>query len=621
MRKNDSASKFLFVMIFAAIFLMSQAVLAVEIMPVKDIKPGMKGYGYTVYQGVMPEKFKFEVLGVDYFYNTAVDSPVVLVKLTSGPKDFPPEKTGVVAGMSGSPMYINGKLVGALAYGFGKLPKDPIAGIQPAENMLDPHNKTNKVGGANRNIPLVLSMPNDMVDLFTKVDRFKNDPYFKDNFVIKAAAHARSTTEEADADLKMQPGSSLNVYIAKGDITMSANGTVTMVEGDKIYAFGHPFFGFGEVEMPFHQAAVITTLSDYADSYKMAGGDVGTVAGTITDDYYSAINGTIGKTPRMLALGLRLEGPDGVRTVKVDVAKLPALTAKVVGAVAINSINRGYLEVACLPANTAQEMTIKTKINFYESPPITMTGSYGFKFHGTPYGEDLIGVTISDDLIWAITEYINEFGPIILEMERRGVLNKISGISIEVVFAKVPEKNPVSPNENVEIKEIALKAKSANKGSIVFTELTFIAAKGNKITEYTVTIPVPVPGDAVPGSDVEMTVGKGTALMSLADVADATLEDVIRYYSNLSKPGLFMRLVYQVTDKPAEKTDDSAIRFGNLGSAVITKKATKTKLIFYTVPTSFTIGRKGGLASATLTIKEETKKESATKRDGWFHID
>ncbi|MEK9158761.1 MAG: SpoIVB peptidase S55 domain-containing protein, partial [Patescibacteria group bacterium] len=122
-------------MIFAAIFLMSQAVLAVEIMPVKDIKPGMKGYGYTVYQGVMPEKFKFEVLGVDYFYNTAVDSPVVLVKLTSGPKDFPPEKTGVVAGMSGSPMYINGKLVGALAYGFGKLPKDPIAGIQPAENM------------------------------------------------------------------------------------------------------------------------------------------------------------------------------------------------------------------------------------------------------------------------------------------------------------------------------------------------------------------------------------------------------------------------------------------------------------------------------------------------------
>ena len=135
------------------------------------------------------------------------------------------------------------------------------------------------------------------------------------------------------------------------------------------------------------------------------------------------------------------------------------------------------------------------------------------------------------------------------------------------------------------------------------------------------TIPVPVPGDAVPGSDVEMTVGKGTALMSLADVADATLEDVIRYYSNLSKPGLFMRLVYQVTDKPAEKTDDSAIRFGNLGSAVITKKATKTKLIFYTVPTSFTIGRKGGLASATLTIKEETKKESATKRDGWFHID
>src|SRR6476660_2153761 len=103
-----------------------------KIMKVDDVRPGMKGVGYTVFQGTKPETMGVEVLGVLHNWN-GPKSDVVLVKLQGEKAEF----TGVVAGMSGSPVYIDGKLLGAIAYRIGQFSKEPVAGVTPIEQMME----------------------------------------------------------------------------------------------------------------------------------------------------------------------------------------------------------------------------------------------------------------------------------------------------------------------------------------------------------------------------------------------------------------------------------------------------------------------------------------------------
>lgn len=606
---RNASKGFLFIVALITIFAVSQLASAVEIMPVKDVKPGMRGYGYTVYKGTVPERFEFEVIGVDTLWNTTTDSPVILVKLTAGPAEFPPEKTGVVAGMSGSPMYINGKLIGALAYGFGDMPKDAIAGVQPAENMLNPYSKVKKVSGKSVSenifgksyVPLVLSLPPQMADLFSKVDRFKNDSFFKENFVIKAS-YKSLFDEPADDNgkLKLRPGSSLNVYLVKGDVNIAANGTVTMVDGKTIYAFGHSFFGSGETEMYFHQATVLTTFSDYIDSYKMVGGDAGDVEGTITDDYYSAIKGEIGKTPKMIKMSIDLEGVDGARAINVEVAKLPGLTVKMVDMLVFSAIYAdGYLEVGSLPAGTSQEMIVKSKIKFDSGlPSIETKNEYGFKFYGTHY---------QDDLIWAADDYATTVDSIIAEMGKKGALKQISSIDIDVSFAEVKEESNKPTGAKVE--SLKAKVSTASPGDKVLFDVTVSAFEGKKRVEYTTTVSTTVPSDAKEGTLMWADVGSGVSFIAPLEIKDLSVEETINYYNHFLQPGLFLVLEYKSTaslsDKSAQKGEESNIKFQDSGSSAWNTSPGNTfkmKKVVYPIPSPPVVGEIDGTANANVSI-------------------
>jgi hypothetical protein len=454
-----------------------------------------------------------------------------------------------------------------------------------------------------------------MATLFATVDRFKNDTYIKDNFVIKASTGSRSAAETTDDDLQIQPGSSLNVYIVTGDITISANGTVTMVEDGTVYAFGHPFFGFGEVEMPFHQAAVITTLSDYLGSYKMAGGNAGSAAGTITNDYYSAIKGRIGQAPRTLAVGLDVHGKEGFRTINVEIAHIPLMTKVFIDGVILNSIHDGYKEVGFMPAGTAQEMAVTTEIQFDEGlPSIVMSGFYYFGSLQTLYNWNF-------PLPGAIQTYVGELSSLIAELEERGILPKIRSIGARVVFGKVPEKEPVSPvGGNVTIKKVTPKLKEVARGSNVPVDLIFNSLRGNKIVESTMTVSVPVPSDVSFGTDIIMSVGRGVQLMSPTDSVGATQEYLVQYYRHLFQPGIFIRLDYQVADKMASRETGVNVELSSLYPTLTVKTTTK-KSFLYVVSTSFVINSKD-TASATLKVEDETKKKpTPKKKDSWFQID
>jgi len=615
---RNASKRFLFVVVLITIFAVSLLASDEKIMHIEDVKPGMRGHGLTVYKGTEPERFEFEVIGVDTLWNTTTDSPVILVKLTAGPAEFPPEKTGVVAGMSGSPMYINCKLIGAVAYGFGDMPKDAIAGVQPAENMLNPYSKVNgkvkKASGKSvsenmfgkSHVPLVLSLPPSMADLFSKFDRFKNDGFFKENFVIKAS-YKSLLDEPADDNgkLKMRPGSSVNVYLVKGDVNIAATGTVTMVDGKTIYAFGHPFFGSGETEMYFHQGAVLTTFSDYIDSYKMAGGDAGDVEGTITDDYYSAIKGEIGKTPKMIKMSIDLEGVDGSRAINMEVAKLPGLTVKIVDMLIFSAIYAdGYLEVGSLPAGTSQEMVVKTKIKFGDGlPSIETKNKYGFKFYGTKY---------QDDLIWAADDYAVTLDSIIANMGKKGVLKLISSIDIDVSFAEVKEESGKPMGAKVE--NLKAKVSTATPGDKVLFDVTVSAFEGKKKVEYTTTVSTTVPNDAVEGMLMWADVGSGVSFTNPLEIKDLSVEETINYYNHFLQPGLFLVLEYKSTasstDKSAQK-EESNIKFQEADSSAWNKpqgNIYKVKKVVYPIPSPPVVGDVDGTANANVSI---VKKQPA----------
>ncbi|MFH1193599.1 MAG: hypothetical protein V1661_01245 [bacterium] len=518
-----------------------------KIMLVKDVKPGMTGYGLTVYRGALPEKFFFKVLGVKkMLLGASSDSPVIIAQLTAGPKDFPPEKTGVVAGMSGSPVYINGKLVGALAFSFTEFPKDPIFGIQPAEIMLNPRSGVKTTGALsisdNKYIPLVLSMPAGIADSLLKTNR-PDGNFLKNNFVIQAAVGS-SSAASAGGNLRLRPGSSLAVYLIRGDIALAASGTVTMVDGDKIYAFGHPFLGKGETELPFHQNEIITINSSYERSSKMSGGEVGTVEGTITDDNYAAISGSIGKMPRMVSIKVALCGIKGCRTINIEVIRSRDFTMRLINVAVPQILLTAYGEIGFGVPRAKQKMNTITEIAFgNRAQTLAMEKSFNVSENFPLRGYDAIS-KYSDLLESALTAII-----------RKNALDMVSGIDIKIVVAEMEEKNSDSAKakkleigamSSVAIKGINAKG-AAIPGKTFAADVLLSVAKGKEKTTYTITMAVPIPKD-VPLGDGKITISASSGF-ELADDSDTNkmnLEETIAYYNNLCKPGLFITIEYQL---------------------------------------------------------------------------
>jgi hypothetical protein len=316
---------------------------ATKIMKVDDVRPGMKGVGYTVFQGTKPEPMGVEVLGVLRNLN-GPKSDVVLVKLV-GEK---PEFTGVVAGMSGSPVYIDGKLLGAIAYRIGQFSKEPIAGVTPIEQMLEINEfdqsipqsgaaSVARVSGASRTSTPGKDDGNPIqsyAQYLTPIDA----PFVFNGFneaAIKQFAPALSavgitpvmgvgSASKEKQPEPLVPGSAVSAIMVRGDMDVAATCTVTYMDKDHLLACGHPLMQFGMVDMPMTKANVVATLSSPLNAFKII--NTTEAVGAFVQDRHTGILGRFDRDPKMIPVTLSIHGPSGPREYHYEVLNNPKLT-------------------------------------------------------------------------------------------------------------------------------------------------------------------------------------------------------------------------------------------------------------------------------------------------------
>ena len=315
----------------ALVLLAGSSRAAPPIFPLKDVKPGIRGECHTVFAGTRVQAFPFEVMGVAKDF-AGPGRDIIWCKML----DDPTKQMVVAGGMSGSPCLIDGKNMGALAYGW-TFNKDPIFGVQPIESMLELFEfRGNTRGGRSlfggkssppRSSPGVrmlsalagfalppgqalseptaspIPLPLEIGGLHPlarePVARALQEAGF---FPIFGGGGASQGGLGDASDLV--PGSPLTGLIARGDLSMAATGTLTWRDGDRVLAFGHPFLGAGAIALPMGKAEIIGIVSSYMRSFKMA--NKGPVIGTLTQDRMSAVAGFIGRVPKMVPMTVKV---------------------------------------------------------------------------------------------------------------------------------------------------------------------------------------------------------------------------------------------------------------------------------------------------------------------------
>jgi hypothetical protein len=293
---------------------------ASEILPLDQIKPGMKGTARTIFAGEAIEPFELEVLGV--LRNlVGPGQHVILVRLLGDKVNY----TGVVAGMSGSPVYIDGKLVGALALRFGTFAKEPIAGVTPFESMvraaeeetpaagtvtapapgrryLLPEEVLSAVGVPTATAPYLVPIetPLTFVGFHPQViHRFSGELAQYGLLAIQGGG-----TAEPGRGGALEPGGAVAAALVTGDMSVAGTCTITQRQGDQLYACGHSLMQLGRVELPMARADVVATVPSDFNSFKIA--NIGEVVGSFEQDRSSAIVGRVGPTPTMIPVDLTL---------------------------------------------------------------------------------------------------------------------------------------------------------------------------------------------------------------------------------------------------------------------------------------------------------------------------
>lgn len=291
----------------------------------------MRATGRTVFSGDHVEDFQVEILGV--LENIGPKQSLILARLSGGPL----EKTGVLQGMSGSPVYLDGRLLGAVAMAF-PFSKEPIAGIRPIEDMVrvsgagkEPVRRA-KISLDNKDLTAMLPKPEEafagemrMIDIATPVwfGGFSRGAMEQFGPQLRAlgleprqgiSSGGRVIPRMGDRSA-LQPGSMISVQLMTGDLSIGADGTVTHIDGENIYAFGHRFLSIGPTELPFARSEVMTLLPNLSSSFKISSPKEW--MGTISQDRNTAIAGRLGRRARMVPVfismaraGKKLEGYD-----------------------------------------------------------------------------------------------------------------------------------------------------------------------------------------------------------------------------------------------------------------------------------------------------------------------
>jgi hypothetical protein len=340
--------------------------------PLSELKEGMRGTARTVFRGAEPEEFNVEILGI---VPGAIGpkQDMIVGKLSGGGAD----RTSVFAGMSGSPVYINGRLVGAISYSF-PFSKEPICGITPIEQMIqifeqNSNQKTKSAAPrtfsfaevastelkpnlprqamtssvlADSSIPTVVGQSFQPIATPMAFSGFSQETLnvFAPQLmsyglmpVSAVGASARITPMKTADENTLKGGASVSMQLVRGDYSMAAAGTVTYRDGDKIYAFGHPFLSLGISDLPMSESHVVIVVPNMNNSFKLAVADQ--MVGTMTQDRATGVFGKLGQAPKMIPVKLNLETSRGQNeTFNFEVAKDDFLTPLLLNMAVYNSI-------------------------------------------------------------------------------------------------------------------------------------------------------------------------------------------------------------------------------------------------------------------------------------------
>jgi len=367
--------------------------------PLNEVHRGQIATAWTVFVGEKPEPMQVEILGV-LRGARGPGQDMILAKL----KGTKPEYTGVVAGMSGSPVYIGNKLLGALSYRIGQFAKDPIAGITPIAQMLEVKNLPVTTQWATTAAPRTqaasTSQQNDPGPVPANNMNFQamETPLVMSGFHPEAirlwqkqmagtgldliAAGGGSGSSKSDPDghfgeishaaiASVVPGSAVSAQLVRGDLEVSATCTVTYVDPKQLLACGHPILQAGTVSLPMTTAEVVETLASPLNAFKII--NTGDAIGTFTEDRDSAIRGVLGVKPRMIPVHITVHGEAADRKLNIEVVDLPSLTPQAILVALYDSLlenNQSSLE-------TSYHVTGSVNIEGYPPSPLDLWAAAG----------------------------------------------------------------------------------------------------------------------------------------------------------------------------------------------------------------------------------------------------
>jgi hypothetical protein len=322
----------------------AEPVAQTAVIPVDEVRPGMVGVGRTVFEGNRIEEFKVHIIGV--LKNVVGPGrDIILSRLEGGPL----AQTGVIAGMSGSPVYIDGRLLGAVSYQLGQFPKEPIAGITPIAEMTDATALAPAVPGTRPVAMTWPASPESLVAIWSRdLGRAQmpsqgsasslisgdaslmqmasmlrpisvplvasgfapavlaplSSAFAERGFVPVSSSFDQQARPVSTSSRALRPGDAMGVALLTGDFMLGATGTVTHVDGDRVYGFGHPMYNLGPTEFPLTTADVHVVLPSLMTSSKLA--SFGDIVGTVQQDRATAVAGRLGSPPKMIPVKITL---------------------------------------------------------------------------------------------------------------------------------------------------------------------------------------------------------------------------------------------------------------------------------------------------------------------------
>jgi SpoIVB peptidase S55 len=371
---------------------------------VDEIHTGMRGVAYTVFEGVKPEPMEVEVLGVLRNMN-GPKGDLILIRLHGTKVEY----TGVVAGMSGSPVYLDGKLAGALSFRIGEFSKEPIAGVTPIAEMLEinaldssvPNNDS--AAKQNPSMPVKTSGPGEAAPLQDIANYLKpiETPLvfsgFSEETIRRFAPQFASagitpvlgagSVSNVKQPEPLQPGSAVSAILVRGDMDIAATCTVTYMDPERLLACGHPLLQYGMVDMPMTKAQILATLPSPMNAFKIV--NATEPVGAFVQDRHTGIMGLFGRQPQMIPVTLNIHGGPADKQFHYEVLNNARLSPVAMMATVFNAL-RGMNEYG---EETTYRLNGHISVNGY--PDVALQNMYA-PIDGSTPGAALVAMSLGD---------------------------------------------------------------------------------------------------------------------------------------------------------------------------------------------------------------------------------